>query len=362
MLKQRPENPQKSDENRMNTEKQMETLLLSAADIETAAQILKRGGLVAIPTETVYGLAADAFQPEAVKQIFVAKGRPQDNPLIAHIAQWEQIQTLAAEIPPEARLLAEKFWPGPLTMILKRRPEVPDVVTAGLETVAIRFPVHPLAQKIIAAAGTPLAAPSANLSGSPSPTTAAHVMADLGGRIDAVLDGGASDVGLESTIVSLAGGVPRLLRPGGITYEQLTDVLGEVIIDKAVRQKIADTERVSAPGMKYRHYAPKAPVQAVCGSGEASAAYIRTRIASSTERCAVICYAEFSGAFGETPCIPYGSEQNLATLAHGLFGALRDADRLKTDRIFIQCPPDGGIGLAVANRIKKAAGFDLVSV
>lgn len=340
----------------------MKTLQLTASDVEVAANLLKRGGLVAIPTETVYGLAADAFQPDAVAQIFVAKGRPQDNPLIAHVASIEQLSLLAAEIPPTARLLAERFWPGSLTMVLKRRPEVPDVVTAGLDTVAIRFPSHPLARAVIRATGSPLAAPSANLSGSPSPTTAAHVLADLNGRIDAIVDGGASDVGLESTVVSLAGPVPRLLRPGGVTYEQLTDVLGEVIVDKAVRQKIDDTERVSSPGMKYRHYAPKAPVQAVCGDGEASASYIRTQIDETTASCVVICYDRFNGTFGRARCVPYGAEEQLAALAHSLFDALRTADQLAADRIFVQCPPDRDIGLAVANRIKKAAGFDVITV
>ncbi|PWL55414.1 MAG: threonylcarbamoyl-AMP synthase [Clostridiales bacterium] len=340
----------------------METKLLTKQDTAAAAEILKRGGLVAIPTETVYGLAADAFNETAVRNIFIAKGRPQDNPLIAHIAAVGELSRLCADVPPEALLLAEKFWPGPLTMVLPRRPEVPDAVTAGLDTVAVRFPSHPLAQAVIAAAGTPLAAPSANLSGSPSPTTAAHVMADLGGRIDAVLDGGACEVGLESTVVSLAGEAPVLLRPGGVTHEQLTAALGPVVIDKAVRQKIDESERVSSPGMKYRHYAPKAPVQAVCGGGAQTAAYIRSKLTEIQGRCCVICYDEYARAFSSADCVAYGSEADPAALAHGLFGALRAADALKTERIYIQCPSDGGIGLAVANRIKKAAGFDVVTV
>ncbi|MBR5520176.1 MAG: threonylcarbamoyl-AMP synthase, partial [Clostridia bacterium] len=210
----------------------METKLLTTEAVGEAAEILVRGGLVAIPTETVYGLAADAFNAEAVASIFTAKGRPQDNPLIVHISDLSQIYDLAAVVPESAKLLAERFWPGPLTLVLPRKASVPDTVTAGLDSVAIRFPAHPVAQAVIAAAKTPLAAPSANLSGSPSPTTAQHVMHDLSGRIDAVLDGGASDVGLESTVLSLVGEIPVLLRPGGVTYEQLCDALGEVIIDK----------------------------------------------------------------------------------------------------------------------------------
>ena len=338
----------------------MNTKLLTTEDIAEAAAILQRGGLVAIPTETVYGLAADAFNSQAVASIFAAKGRPQDNPLIVHISDLSQLADLAETVPPAAMLLAERFWPGPLTMVLPRKASVSDTVTAGLDSVAIRFPAHPVARAVITAAQTPLAAPSANLSGSPSPTTAQHVMNDLAGRIEAVLDGGASDVGLESTVLALTGEKPVLLRPGGVTYEQLTEVLGEVIIDKAVRQQIDDTERVSSPGMKYRHYAPKAPVQAICGSGNATAAYIRSAAAQTEGRVCVICYDEAVGTFGEAECIAYGSEADPAALAHNLFDALRRADEANADRIFVQCPSDDGIGLAVANRIKKAAGFDVV--
>ena len=338
----------------------MNTKLLTTEDIAEAAAILQRGGLVAIPTETVYGLAADAFNSQAVASIFAAKGRPQDNPLIVHISDLSQLADLAETVPPAAMLLAERFWPGPLTMVLPRKASVSDTVTAGLDSVAIRFPAHPVARAVIAAAQTPLAAPSANLSGSPSPTTAQHVMNDLAGRIEAVLDGGESDVGLESTVLALTGEKPVLLRPGGVTYEQLTEVLGEVIIDKAVRQQIDDTERVSSPGMKYRHYAPKAPVQAICGTGEVTAEYIRTVSQKTVGRVCVICYDEAVGAFGEAECIAYGSESDPAALAHNLFDALRRADEANADRIFVQCPSDDGIGLAVANRIKKAAGFDVV--
>ena len=242
----------------------MKTELLGSTpeQIEKAAQILKDGGLVGIPTETVYGLAANALDGAAVAKIFEAKGRPMDNPLIVHVADFNDIESfeLVSEIPGSARLLAKRFWPGPLTMIMKKGKAVPDEVSAGLDTVAIRFPSHPVAQAIIRAAQLPLAAPSANLSGSPSPTTARHVMNDLDGKIEAVLDGGECEVGLESTVITLADGVPRVLRPGGVTVEQLRETLGEVEVDDAVLNQLEEGKKAASPGMKYKHYAPKANV------------------------------------------------------------------------------------------------------
>ena len=231
-------------------------------DINIAGKILSDGGLVAIPTETVYGLAADALNGAAVADIFAAKGRPMDNPLIVHIAAFEDISrfSLVCEIPEAAYTLAQAFWPGPLTIIMKKGAAIPDEVSAGLDTVAIRFPSHPVAQAVIRAAKTPLAAPSANLSGSPSPTTAAHVMNDMEGKIEAVLDGGECAVGLESTVITLAAEVPRVLRPGGVTVEQLRAVLGEVEVDDAVLHQLAQGQTAASPGMKYKHYAPKANV------------------------------------------------------------------------------------------------------
>ena len=235
----------------------LKTLLLDNTDenISKAAEILKNGGLVGLPTETVYGLSANALDGKAVAKIFAAKGRPADNPLIVHIADFSDIErfNLVREIPESVKLLAENFWPGPLTMIMKKSDVIPDEVSAGLDTVAIRFPSHPTAQKIIKAAGLPLAAPSANLSGSPSPTTALHVMSDLNGKIDAVVDGGMSDVGLESTVITLAEKTPRVLRPGGITLEQLRSVLGKVELDNAVLHQLEKGAKVSSPGMKYKH-------------------------------------------------------------------------------------------------------------
>ena len=234
----------------------MQTQLLQAdapGAIQTAAAILQNGGLVGIPTETVYGLAANALDGAAVAKIFAAKGRPMDNPLIVHISHFEQIYDLVREVPEAAKKLAEQFWPGPLTIILPKSARIPDEVSAGLDTVAVRFPSHPVARAVIDAAGVPLAAPSGNLSGHPSPTTAVHVMNDMDGRIEAVLDGGPCSVGVESTVVTLAEQPPRLLRPGGITLEQLRGVLGQVEMDDAVLHPLADGKRAASPGMKYKH-------------------------------------------------------------------------------------------------------------
>lgn len=269
----------------------MNTLLLDPIRddeaLRQAGALLRAGEVVGMPTETVYGLAANALDGAAVAKIFLAKGRPQDNPLIVHIADKEQLSTLARMVPAGARKLAEAFWPGPLTIILPKAACIPDEVSAGLDTVGIRLPSHPVARALIREAGVPLAAPSANLSGRPSTTTSGHVMEDLGGKIPAIVEGGPCAVGVESTVVSLAGNVPRLLRPGGVSLEQLESVLGSVEVDRALREKIGDEVRVSAPGMKYRHYAPKAPVTVVCGDPERTAVYI-TRHAGLD--AGVICF------------------------------------------------------------------------
>ena len=246
----------------------MQTLMLQADDkgIRRAAEIIQQGGLVGIPTETVYGLAGNALNGSVSRKIFAAKGRPSDNPLIVHIAAEEEARPLVKEFPEPARKLAAAYWPGPLTMIVPKGDCIPDEVSCGLETVGIRLPSHPLARDLIRTAGVPLAAPSANTSGRPSTTTAEHVLHDMDGKIAAILDGGPCGVGVESTVVTLALDKPRLLRPGGITLEQLRSVLGEVEVDRALYEKIGDDVKVSAPGMKYRHYAPKAPVTVVRGA------------------------------------------------------------------------------------------------
>ena len=342
----------------------MQTKLLRPSEdptaIEQAGALLRAGEVVGIPTETVYGLAADALNPQAVARIFEAKGRPQDNPLIVHIADIETVYEIAAEFPPEAQALAEAYWPGPMTIILPKQDRIPMVTSGGLNTVGIRFPSHPMAQAIIRAAGTPLAAPSANTAGRPSTTTAQHVMEDLNGKIGAVVDGGACSVGVESTVVSLCGERPRLLRPGGISLEQLRAVLGEVDVDRALREKIDDSEKVSAPGMKYRHYAPKAPVTVVFGTPEASADYIYAQLG---ENSGVLCFDDCAARFQNAAVVEtFGPSDDPEEQAREVFDALRRFDETDCTEIYAQCPPSDGIGLAVANRIKKAAGFHIIDL
>ena len=338
----------------------MKTLCLSAIDAntpQTAAEILRTGGLVAIPTETVYGLGADGLNPEAVAKIFLAKGRPQDNPLILHVAETSQIEEFCYDIPEAAYALAEAFWPGPLTMVLKARDTVPKCTTAGLPTVAVRCPDHPVTREIIRLAGVPVAAPSANISGKPSTTTAQHVLHDHKGKIEAIVDGGPCRVGVESTIVDLSEDRPRLLRPGGITPEQLLAVLGDLEIDKAVTQQLGKEAVVKAPGMKYKHYAPQAEVIIVAGSRETASRYIHKRV---TPNDRVLCFAEELSLYRDCNPLSYGSEADPATLSAGLFGALRELDTPEVHRIYARCPVGGGIAYAVQNRLKKAAGFYVV--
>lgn len=342
----------------------MNTLYLQPETDDTAiaraAELLRAGEVVGIPTETVYGLAANALNPDAVRSIFAAKGRPQDNPLIVHIADVDQLADIAAEVPESARKLAQAFWPGPLTMILPKQDTIPFVTSGGLSTVGIRLPSHPLARAIIRAAGVPLAAPSANLSGRPSTTTAQHVLEDLSGKIAAVVEGGACSVGVESTVISLCGAVPRLLRPGGISLEQLRSVLGEVEVDRALHEKIDDTETVSAPGMKYRHYAPKAPVTVVLGAPEQTADYIAAHADSTT---GVLCFDDYASRFSHCGAVfSFGSSQDVPEQAREVFDALRRFDETECTEIFAQCPPSDGIGLAVSNRIQKAAGFHIIDL
>ena len=329
------------------------------AGVAEAAQLLRQGQLVALPTETVYGIAADARNGAAVRDIFVAKGRPQDNPLIVHVTGPEMLPGLVSEVPERAQLLMAAFCPGPLTIIMPRGPEVADECCAGLDTVGIRLPSHPMARALIRESGVPLAAPSANTSGRPSTTTAAHVMRDMDGKIAAILDGGACGVGVESTVITLALERPRLLRPGGITLEQLRSVLGKVDVDRALYEKIGDDVKVSAPGMKYRHYAPKAPVTVVRGDPDKTAAYIAAHLGEQT---GVMCFDEYRDRFPGCVVECFGSKADLGTQAREVFDRLRAFDDTDVRQIWAQCPSDEGLGLAVANRIKKAAGFSVVEV
>ena len=327
--------------------------------IEEAAAILRRGGLLGIPTETVYGLGADGLNEDAVRRIFLAKGRPQDNPLILHVPDAGWLERCCTDIPPAAYALAERFWPGPLTMILPRRDCVPLRTTGGLDTVGVRCPDHPVTRAIIAAADTPVAAPSGNTSGRPSPTCARHLMEDMMGKIDGIVDGGDCAVGVESTIIDLTVQPPRLLRPGGLPLEELEAVLGEVAVDKAVRQRLGDGEKAKAPGMKYRHYAPRAAVTVVTGTPRRSAAYIREHLPAGA---GVICFDEYAPLFAGHIVHRLGSQEDKLAQAQHVFDALRTFDDTDVTAIFAQCPDESGLGLAVGNRLKKAAGFHTVDV
>ena len=338
----------------------MKTRYLSADDPKTpeiAAQILQKGGLVAIPTETVYGLGANGLDEQAVAKIFEAKGRPQDNPLILHVAEAADMKKFCHSIPEAAWLLAEKFWPGPLTMVLPAKPTVPRRTTAGLPTVAVRCPDCAVTRQIIRLAGVPVAAPSANISGKPSTTTAQHVLHDHDGRIDMIVDGGSCRVGVESTIVDLTEERPRLLRPGGITPEQLLQVLGDLIVDKAVTAQINQDAVVKAPGMKYKHYAPQSEVVIVAGSREKAAAYIHRCFVPGDR---VLCFEEELPLYAGFAPLAYGREADVNTLSAGLFAALRELDDPAVRKVYARCPEGGGVAYAVQNRLKKAAGFQIV--
>ncbi len=330
-------------------------------NIIKTAEILKKGGLAAIPTETVYGLAADALNGEAVAKIFAAKGRPMDNPLIVHVAEFEDIErfALVREIPEAAKKLAKVFWPGPLTIIMKKGGVIPDEVSAGLDTVAIRLPSHPSARAIIKAADTPLAAPSANLSGSPSPTTAQHVMSDLNGKIDAVFDGGACGVGVESTVITLAQGTPRLLRPGKVTLEELREVLGEVELDSAVLNKLKDGQKAASPGMKYKHYAPKANVILLKCTDDEFINYVNRCGGSGV---AALCCDEDARKL----CVKYislGKRNDYEAHAQRLFDSLRRIDGYgNIVTVYTRLPSTDGVGLAVYNRLIRAAGFEVIDL
>ncbi len=322
-------------------------------DVPAVAEYLKQGEVVGMPTETVYGLAANALDGKAVAKIFEAKNRPMDNPLIVHIAELDQLLELTQEVPFTAIQLANAFWPGPLTMVFSRSSVVPNEVTAGGNTVAVRMPSHPLALELIKECGFPLAAPSANRSGSPSPTTAAHVMDDMKGLIPAVLDGGACCVGVESTVLSLADGNPRLLRPGGVTKEQLEAIVGAVEVDPSVLENV-HLEQVSSPGMKYKHYAPKAKVTLLCGEGDKFCSFVNTQ---SEEAVAALCFDEDAQNL-KVPVLSLGSVENPKDWMHRLFGQLRKADELGYEKVYAHCPPKEGEGLAVYNRLIRAAAFD----
>lgn len=322
--------------------------------VDQAAQLLCCGGLVAIPTETVYGLGANALDPQAVKQIYEAKGRPQDNPLIIHIADVEDAKKYAKDIPPEYYELCRRFSPGPLTVILKKQDCIPKETSGGLDTVAIRIPSHPVARAIIRRAQVPIAAPSANLSGKPSPTTAQHCIDDLWGRVDAIVDSGPCSVGVESTVLSLAEEKPILLRPGAITPEQLSEVLGELVIHQAVTGELKQGVKAVSPGMKYKHYSPKAQVTILDGTSEEYIRYVNSHNAPGVY---ALCFEEDASEL-RVPYILWGRGEDDGVQAHRLFAALRELDEKEAVQVYARCPSKKGVGLAVYNRLIRAAGFD----
>ena len=324
--------------------------------VNIASEILKSGGIVAVPTETVYGLAASAYSDDAIKSVFTAKGRPQDNPLIVHIASIDMLNDIACDIPDVAYECAKAFWPGPFTMVLPKGDKIAGSVSAGLDTVAVRFPSDKTICDIILKSGLPLAAPSANTSGRPSPTTASHVIEDLDGKIDAVVCGNDSSVGVESTVVSLVDEKPRLLRPGAVTPEQLRKILPDLIIDDAVLKQLKEGEKVASPGMKYKHYAPKTNAILVEGCSNSFVRYVNQKT-----DCAAICFEEEYYSISVKK-ISYGSKRNESTLAKNVFAVLRDIDTFGVKEVYIHAPSKDGVGLAVYNRLIRACGFNVVTL
>lgn len=333
--------------------------------IDIAAEIIRAGGLVAFPTETVYGIGANSFSSEAVKKIFFAKGRPQDNPLIIHIANIEDVYKLAAVIPEKADILMKKFWPGPLTMIFKKAELVPAINTAGMDTVAIRMPSNKIAHLLIERAGVPISAPSANISGKPSPTDAEHVIQDLSDRVDVIIDGGRCDVGVESTVLDLTADIPVILRPGAVTAGMLKDLIGDVLIDPAILKKPEGNIRPKAPGMKYKHYSPDAEVYIVKGDLK----NVSKKIQELTEeqlkygkKVGIIATVQTSTEYKKGKVIVAGDRNKPETIAKNLFGVLRKFDKLGVDVIFSEGFDYENIGLAIMNRLEKAAGYKEINV
>lgn len=342
----------------------METTLYHITDtvsqkneIEEIAELIKKGEAVAIPTETVYGIAADCFNVNAVEKIFLAKGRPSDNPLIVHIESFEQIYSLVKEVPEKVKELTDKFWPGPLTVILPKKECVSDKVSGNLPTVAVRMPSHPVARAIIKAAGVPLAAPSANISGFPSPTSAEYVTDDMNGRLPAIVDGGDCDFGIESTVISFAVNPPMLLRPGSVTLEQLTEILGEVELHNAILNPLKENENAVSPGMKYKHYSPSAKLIVVKGSKDEFISFVN-RYPGFADY--VLC---FEGEENDIPLpsVTFGQENDPFSQAKRLFDSFRELDEKGAKKVFVRAPSEKGVGLGVCNRLYRAAGFNIIN-
>lgn len=334
----------------------MKTKVLKPTEenIGYCAELIKKGEVVGMPTETVYGLAANAFDEEAVKKIFKAKKRPCDNPLIVHIADIAMMSDLVSDIPELAMKVCEKFWPGPITVILPKSDKIPLVTSGGLDTVGIRFPSNEVARELIKRSGLPLAAPSANLSGSPSPTTANHVFDDMNGSIPAILDGGSCSVGVESTVISIENDIIRLLRPGKISVEDLKTVASEIIVDKGVLEVISNDTKVKSPGMKYKHYSPKADVTLVSGSIQFFEKYVAEH--NSDDTYALIFDSD--SISDDIRSIKYGD--NSEQQAEKIFAVLRNLDKIGAQKVYARCPKKDGVGLAVYNRMLRAAGFKVI--
>jgi len=340
----------------------METLIIrDTENLEVAGEIIRNGGVVAFPTETVYGLGASAYDEEAIAKIYEAKGRPSDNPLIVHIADVSEVYKVAREVPEKAKKLFEAFAPGPFTLILKKNPEIADRVTAGLDTVGVRIPSDEVARAFLKAAGVPVAAPSANISGKPSPTKVEHVIFDMNGRVDAIICGGDAEVGVESTIIDMTEEIPVILRPGGITLEDIKSVVGEAKIDRHVLEAVNVTDAPKCPGMKYKHYSPDADVTVVSGRIENTEKKIAELVLEQKKQGKRIgVLAREDKNFGADVFIASGNDNS--DLARVLFSALRQFDKENIDSCFVQFSGDDGISLAVKNRLFKAAGNKVIYV
>ncbi len=336
---------------------------IDTAKIRYAAQVLKSGGLVAFPTETVYGLGANALNEKAVGNIFRAKGRPSDNPLIVHVSDRSEVSPLVSNLPFDAVKLMDKFWPGPLTIIMNKSEAVPYAVTAGIETVAVRMPSHPVALSLIHEAGVPVAAPSANSSGKPSPTSAEHVIDDLSGKVDVIVDAGYASVGLESTVIDLTSEKPVILRPGGVTHEQLESVLGSVYIDPAIMEKPGENLKPKSPGMKYKHYSPKAEVIVIDGRPEdivRKIVLMKRDYESRGILAGILATDQTFKQYEKGPVISAGDRNKPETIANSLFAMLREFDSIGVGVILAEAVDTSGIGLAIMNRMNKAAGYHII--
>ena len=337
----------------------MNTKIFTKNELSEAAAIIRDGGIVAMPTETVYGLAANALDEAAVQKVFEAKGRQSDNPLIVHIANIMDWQPLVTEIPQKAKLLAERFWPGPLTIILKKSEKIPDIVSGGLDTVAVRMPKNKIAFRFIKECGVPIAAPSANLSGTPSPTKFSHVFADMNGKVDGIIDGGDCMVGVESTVISLTEETPVILRPGRITAEQIRKVIGQVDIHPAVKEAFDEDQKAASPGMKYKHYAPQAQLKLIKASPEEFVRFIRE---NADEKTAVICYSEVKDALDGFRLFSLGAKADTIMQAKRLFDILREIDAQGLTKAYAPLPAEDGVGLAIRNRLLRASGFSVIDL